>query len=158
MSVCSCKHCLTFLQAQARLNESSQKLDLLKFSLEQRLSELPKNHPKSNLIVEELTMVSSPPLSPRQSIMSTSNKYSTVAKPAALTGNKTESIQSHSTLDVRLMGCQDLLENVPGRSKTASVSLPGWSPSEARSSFMSRGNKNKSGSSRTLSKSDDLSS
>uniref|UniRef100_A0A8C2CYA1 protein kinase C n=1 Tax=Cyprinus carpio TaxID=7962 RepID=A0A8C2CYA1_CYPCA len=134
-------------EAQARLNESSQKLDLLKFSLEQRLSELPKNHPKSSLIMEELTMVSSPPLSPRQSIMSTSNKYSTVAKPAALTG----------TLDVRLMGCQDLLENVPGRSKTASVSLPGWSPSEARSSFMSRGNKNKSGSSRTLSKSDDLS-
>uniref|UniRef100_A0A8C2CXZ4 protein kinase C n=1 Tax=Cyprinus carpio TaxID=7962 RepID=A0A8C2CXZ4_CYPCA len=107
-------------EAQARLNESSQKLDLLKFSLEQRLSELPKNHPKSSLIMEELTMVSSPPLSPRQSIMSTSNKYSTVAKPAALTG----------TLDVRLMGCQDLLENVPGRSKTASVSLPGWSPSE----------------------------
>lgn len=66
--------------------------------------------------------------------------------------------KSAGTLDVRLMGCQDLLENVPGRSKTASVSLPGWSPSEARSSFMSRGNKNKSGSSRTLSKSDDLSS
>ncbi len=92
MSVSICKHCLTFLQAQARLNESSQKLDLLKFSLEQRLSELPKNHPKSNLIMEELAMVSSPPLSPRHSIMSTSNKYSTVAKPAALTGNKTEFI------------------------------------------------------------------
>ncbi|XP_057193806.1 serine/threonine-protein kinase N2 [Triplophysa rosa] len=134
-------------EAQARLNESSQKLDLLKFSLEQRLSELPKNNPKASLIMEELAMVSSPPLSPRQSIMSTSNQYSTVAKPAALTG----------TLDVRLMGCQDLLENVPGRSKSASVALPGWSPSEARSSFMSRGNKSKSGNSRTLSKSDDLS-
>ncbi|KAA0713072.1 Serine/threonine-protein kinase N2 [Triplophysa tibetana] len=134
-------------EAQSRLNESSQKLDLLKFSLEQRLSELPKNNPKASLIMEELAMTSSPPLSPRQSIMSTSNQYSTVAKPAALTG----------TLDVRLMGCQDLLENVPGRSKTASVPLPGWSPSEARSSFMSRGNKSKSGNSRTLSKSDDLS-
>ncbi|XP_051996586.1 serine/threonine-protein kinase N2-like isoform X2 [Xyrauchen texanus] len=134
-------------EALARLNESSQKLDLLKFSLEQRLSELPKNHLKASLIMEELAMVSSPPLSPRQSIMSTSNQYSTVAKPAALTG----------TLDVRLMGCQDLLENVPGRSKTASLTLPGWSPSEARSTFMSRGNKNKSGISRTLSKSDELS-
>lgn len=77
------------MQAQSRLNESSQKLDLLKFSLEQRLSELPKNNPKASLIMEELAMVSSPPLSPRQSIMSTSNQYSTVAKPAALTGNNT---------------------------------------------------------------------
>ncbi|XP_015210724.1 serine/threonine-protein kinase N2 isoform X3 [Lepisosteus oculatus] len=134
-------------EAQARFNESSQKLDLLKYSLEQRLNELPKNHPKSSLIMEELSLVASPALSPRQSIISTQNQYSTVAKPAALTG----------TLDVRLMGCQDLLEVVPGRSKASSVPLPGWSPSENRSSFMSRGSKNKGGSSRNLSKTDDLS-
>uniref|UniRef100_A0A3B1K8T4 protein kinase C n=1 Tax=Astyanax mexicanus TaxID=7994 RepID=A0A3B1K8T4_ASTMX len=134
-------------EAQARFNESSQKLDLLKFSLEQRLSELPKNHPKASVISEELAMVASPPQSPRQSIISSQNQYSTVAKPAALTG----------TLEVRLMGCQDLLENVPGRSKAASVSLPGWSPSETRSSFMSRTNKNRAGSSRNLSKADELS-
>ncbi|XP_066520700.1 serine/threonine-protein kinase N2 isoform X1 [Hoplias malabaricus] len=134
-------------EAQARFNESSQKLDLLRFSLEQRLSELPKNHPKSSVISEELAMVASPPQSPRQSIISSQNQYSTVAKPAALTG----------TLEVRLMGCQDLLENVPGRSKAAPVSLPGWSPSETRSSFMSRTNKNRSGSSRNLSKADELS-
>lgn len=56
------------------------------------------------------------------------------------------------------MGCQDILENVPGRSKATSVALPGWSPSENRSSFMSRTSKSKSGSSRNLLKTDDLSS
>lgn len=74
------------VQAQAVLNDSSQKLDLLKYSLEQRLSELPKNHPKISEVKEELAMAVSPPLSPRQSIISTHTQYSTVAKPAALTG------------------------------------------------------------------------
>ncbi|XP_048352592.1 serine/threonine-protein kinase N2 isoform X3 [Sphaerodactylus townsendi] len=134
-------------EAQARFNESSQKLDLLKYSLEQRLNELPKNHPKSSIIIEELSLVSSPTLSPRQSMISTQNQYSTLSKPAALTG----------TLEVRLMGCQDILENVPGRSKATSITVPGWSPSEARSSFMSRTSKSKSGSSRNLLKADDLS-
>ncbi|KAG8436702.1 hypothetical protein GDO86_007697 [Hymenochirus boettgeri] len=134
-------------EAQARFNESSQKLDLLKYSLEQRLNELPKNHPKSSIIIEELSLVASPTLSPRQSMISTQNQYSTLSKPAALTG----------TLEVRLMGCQDILENVPGRSKAASATLPGWSPSEARSSFMSRTSKTKSGSSRNLLKTDDMS-
>uniref|UniRef100_A0A4W6FI09 protein kinase C n=1 Tax=Lates calcarifer TaxID=8187 RepID=A0A4W6FI09_LATCA len=134
-------------EAQARFNESSQKLDLLRYSLEQRLNELPKNHPRSSSIIEELSLLSSPVLSPRSSIISTQNQYSTVTKPAALTG----------TLDVRLMGCQDLLENVPGRSKAASVPLPGWSPSETRSSFISRANRNRGVSSRNLTKSEELS-
>ncbi|KAA8587742.1 hypothetical protein FQN60_016604 [Etheostoma spectabile] len=134
-------------EAQARFNESSQKLDLLRYSLEQRLNELPKNHPRSSSIVEELSLLASPVLSPRSSIISTQNQYSTVTKPAALTG----------TLDVRLMGCQDLLENVPGRSKAASVPLPGWSPSETRSSFISRANRNRGVSSRNLTKSEELS-
>uniref|UniRef100_A0A673H8M4 protein kinase C n=1 Tax=Sinocyclocheilus rhinocerous TaxID=307959 RepID=A0A673H8M4_9TELE len=138
-------------EAQARFNESSQKLDLLKYSLEQRLNELPKNHPKSSLIMEELSLMSSPALSPRQSFRSTLNHNSTVknqysTKPAALTGK----------LEVRLMGCQDLLDGVPGRSKATSVPLPGWSPSETRSSFMSRGNR-RGTSVRNLSKNDDLS-
>uniref|UniRef100_A0AAQ4Q2U7 Protein kinase N2 n=1 Tax=Gasterosteus aculeatus aculeatus TaxID=481459 RepID=A0AAQ4Q2U7_GASAC len=76
-------------EAQARFNESSQKLDLLRYSLEQRLNELPKNHPRSSSIVEELSLLSSPVLSPRSSIIATQNQYSTVTKPAALTGNWT---------------------------------------------------------------------
>uniref|UniRef100_A0A3Q2CC79 Protein kinase N2a n=1 Tax=Cyprinodon variegatus TaxID=28743 RepID=A0A3Q2CC79_CYPVA len=134
-------------EAQARFTESSQKLDLLRYSLEQRLSELPKNHPRSSAINEELSLLSSPALSPRSSIISTQNQYSTVTKPAALTG----------TLDVRLMGCQDLLESVPGRSKAAPSPLPGWSPSETRSSFISRANRNRGVSSRNLTKSEELS-
>ncbi|KAF7700404.1 serine/threonine-protein kinase N2 [Silurus meridionalis] len=136
----------THSEAQARFNESSQKLDLLKLSLEQRLSELPPQHPKSSVIMEELVFMSSAALSPRHSLVSshthTLSPYSTLAKPAALTG----------TLDVRLMGCQDLLENVPGRSKTVTASLPSWSPSDTRSSFMSRHSR-----SRSLSKTDELS-
>lgn len=76
----------SLFKAQARFNESSQKLDLLKYSLEQRLNELPKNHPKSTIIIEELSLVASPTLSPRQSMISTQNQYSTLSKPAALTG------------------------------------------------------------------------
>ncbi|XP_030669428.1 serine/threonine-protein kinase N2-like isoform X2 [Nomascus leucogenys] len=135
-------------EAQARFNESSQKLDLLNYSLEQRLNELPKNHPKSSSIIEELSLVAaSPTLSPGQSMISTQNQYSTPSKPAALTG----------TLEVRLIGCQDILENVPGRSKATSVALPGWSPSETRSCFMSKTSKSKSRSSGNLLKTDDLS-
>lgn len=73
-------------KAQARFNESSQKLDLLKYSLEQRLNELPRNHPKSSVVIEELSLVTSPTLSPRQSTLSTQSQYSTLSKPAALTG------------------------------------------------------------------------
>lgn len=167
-------------QAQARFNESSQKLDLLRYSLEQRLNELPKNHPRSCSIMEELSLLSSPALSPRSSIISTQNQYSTVTKPAALTGTADQqlrletvvteaqssldvdacalSLSPAGTLDVRLMGCQDLLENVPGRSKAASVPLPGWSPSETRSSFISRANRNRGVSSRNLTKSEEVTS
>lgn len=67
-------------------------------------------------------------------------------------------LPTSGTLDVRLMGCQDLLEHVPGRSKAASVPLPGWSPSETRSSFISRANRNRGVSSRNLTKSEELSS
>ncbi|XP_058294149.1 serine/threonine-protein kinase N2-like [Hylobates moloch] len=135
-------------EAQARFNESSQKLDLLSYSLEQRLNELPKNHPKSSIIIKELSLVAaSPTLSSRQSMISTQNQYSTLSKPAALTG----------TLEVRLISCQDILENVPGRSKATSVALPGWSPSETRSCFMIKMSTSKSRSRGNLLKTDDLS-
>ncbi|NXK26779.1 PKN2 kinase, partial [Arenaria interpres] len=104
-------------EAQGRLQESSQKIDLLRLSLERQLSELSPDHPKRALIKQELVNTSS--LGAQHgSIQPTS-----VIKPTALTG----------TLEVRLMGCQDLLENVPGRSRMTSSSPIGGSPSDLRS-------------------------
>ncbi|KAF1426367.1 Serine/threonine-protein kinase N2, partial [Spheniscus magellanicus] len=104
-------------EAQGRLQESSQKIDLLRLSLEHQLTELSPDHPKRALIKQELVNTSS--LGAQQgSIQPTS-----VIKPTALTG----------TLEVRLMGCQDLLENVPGRSRMTSSSPICGSPSDLRS-------------------------
>ncbi|NXK76206.1 PKN2 kinase, partial [Amazona guildingii] len=104
-------------EAQGRLQESSQKIDLLRLSLERQLSELSPDHPKRALIKQELVNTSS--LGAQHgSIQPTS-----VVKPTALTG----------TLEVRLMGCQDLLENVPGRSRMTSSSPVCGSPSDLRS-------------------------
>ncbi|NXO50016.1 PKN2 kinase, partial [Aramus guarauna] len=104
-------------EAQGRLQESSQKIDLLRLSLERQLCELSPDHPKRALIKQELVNTSS--LGAQHgSIQPTS-----VIKPTALTG----------TLEVRLMGCQDLLENVPGRSRMTSSSPICGSPSDMRS-------------------------
>ncbi|NWH82874.1 PKN2 kinase, partial [Piaya cayana] len=109
--------CKFLAEAQGRLQESSQKIDLLRLSLERQLSELAPDHPKRPLIKQELVNTSS--LGARHgSIQPTS-----VIKPTALTG----------TLEVRLMGCQDLLENVPGRSRMTSSSPICGSPSDLRS-------------------------
>ncbi|XP_032563837.1 serine/threonine-protein kinase N3 [Chiroxiphia lanceolata] len=104
-------------EAQGRLQESSQKIDLLRLSLERQLSELSPDHPKRALIKQELVNTSS--LGARHG----SIQPTPVIKPTALTG----------TLEVRLMGCQDLLENVPGRSRMTSSSPICGSPSDLRS-------------------------
>ncbi|XP_041098686.1 serine/threonine-protein kinase N2 isoform X2 [Polyodon spathula] len=128
-------------EAQARLQESSQKMDLLRLSLERRLSELPQDHSKRDLIKTELTLGSSPsPGVPRSRLQSCSS----FLKPASLTGR----------LEVRLMGCQDLLESVPGRCRVTSLSLPSGSPGDAKSSLKAR--IGRSGSGRHL-KTDELS-
>lgn len=77
---------LCTLQAQCGLSESSQRLDLLKCSLEQRLLELPEDHPKACLIKEELVLASSSAFSSRHSTPYVHNQYSTLSKPSPLTG------------------------------------------------------------------------
>ncbi|XP_060754867.1 serine/threonine-protein kinase N1 isoform X2 [Neoarius graeffei] len=115
-------------EAQCRLSESSQRLDLLKVSLDQRLADLPEDHPKACLIKEELVLASSPTFSSRHGTPYLHNQYSTLSKPSPLTG----------MLQVKLLGCVSLLEVVPGRSRGNPVVLPCHSPGEARS-FMRSG-------------------
>uniref|UniRef100_A0A3Q1GV54 Protein kinase N1a n=1 Tax=Acanthochromis polyacanthus TaxID=80966 RepID=A0A3Q1GV54_9TELE len=73
-------------EAQSRLSESSQRLDLLRDSLDHRLAELPEDHPKASIIKEELVLASSPAFSSRHGAPYLHNQYSTLNKPSPLTG------------------------------------------------------------------------
>uniref|UniRef100_A0A4W5RVU1 protein kinase C n=1 Tax=Hucho hucho TaxID=62062 RepID=A0A4W5RVU1_9TELE len=110
-------------EAQCGLSESSQRCDLLRGSLEQRLLELTDDHPKACLIKEELVLASSSAFSSRHGTPYVHNQYSTLCKPSPLTG----------TLQVRLLGCVGVLEVVPGRSRGTPVVLPCYSPGDGRS-------------------------
>ncbi|XP_017703799.1 PREDICTED: serine/threonine-protein kinase N3 isoform X6 [Rhinopithecus bieti] len=94
-------------EAQAQLQESSQKLDLLRLALEQLLEQLPPAHPLRSRVAREL----------RTAVPGYPQPSGTPVKPTALTG----------TLQVRLLGCEQLLAAVPGRSPAAALA---GSPSE----------------------------
>uniref|UniRef100_A0A8C2Z9R8 protein kinase C n=1 Tax=Cyclopterus lumpus TaxID=8103 RepID=A0A8C2Z9R8_CYCLU len=130
--------------AQARMQESSQKVDLLSLSLERRFSELPRDHPKHAAIKEELLLGTPPSCRiPRKPSSSSSSSF----KPASLTGR----------LEVCLMGCQDLLELVPGRGRVNSISATSVSLSDGRSVKVRAGLSGRSASAKTP-KAEDLSS
>lgn len=132
-------------EAQARMQESSQKVDLLSLSLERRLSELPQDHPKHAAIKEELMLRTSPSsgIPKKQSSAPSSSSF---FKPASLTGR----------LEVCLMGCQDLLESVPGRGRVTNIASP-VSLSDGKSLKVRAGLSGRSANGRTT-KADDLSS
>ncbi|XP_067088044.1 serine/threonine-protein kinase N1b, partial [Osmerus mordax] len=105
-------------EAQARLSEACQRVELLRCSLQRRLQELPEEHPKTRLLQEQLLSSSSC----RLSTPYLTNQYSTLNRPSPLTG----------VLQVRLLGCVGLLETVPVRSRSHGVVLPSYQPAEGR--------------------------
>ncbi|KAG9471572.1 hypothetical protein GDO78_014259 [Eleutherodactylus coqui] len=100
--------------AQSRLHESSQKIDLLRLSLECCLSELPAGHLKQTLIRQDL-----------QSCCTTGGddggmgRFTTVSLIFLYKG----------TLEIHILGCQGLLDSVPGRSRATTGH---GSPNEAK--------------------------
>ncbi|XP_073397224.1 serine/threonine-protein kinase N3 isoform X2 [Dendrobates tinctorius] len=94
-------------EAQSRLHESSQKIDLLRLSLECCLSKLPTGHPKQPLIKQDLqNCPTSGGVWGKEQCLG--QALTPLIKPTALTG----------TLEIHILGCQGLLESVPGRSRT----------------------------------------
>lgn len=124
-------------QAQSNLVESSMKIDILRRALEDCRHQLPATETeKSALIKTEL----------ENSLASNSNLHSPIATNATLKQNNLNkpSPQTRTSkqaavtgkLEIRLIGCQGLLENVPNRIPTTKESS---SPSDIKSIVFSRG-------------------
>ena len=69
---------VSLLQAQAQLQESSQKLDLLRLALEQLLEGLPPAHPLRGRVAREL----------RTAVSGNAQPSGTLVKPTAMTGTR----------------------------------------------------------------------
>ncbi|XP_059175085.1 serine/threonine-protein kinase N2-like [Physella acuta] len=111
-------------EAQTRLGDSSMKLDLMRMSLEERLSEMEPTSSKAVLLKEELSeLLNSTYVTQNRFTTNTQRRNSNYfSKPAALTGK----------LEVRLVGVQGLLEDIPARRKD-NLQLLMSSPGESRS-------------------------
>ncbi|XP_036367861.1 serine/threonine-protein kinase N2 isoform X10 [Octopus sinensis] len=104
-------------EAQHSLAESNQKLELLEISLNRRLEEMEPNSARAQLLKAELQACSPQSGNKDKRVIQFNSNFS---KAAALTG----------TLEVRLVGCQDLLEDIPGRTRRDSLQLMFSSPDD----------------------------
>ncbi|XP_065720031.2 serine/threonine-protein kinase N isoform X5 [Drosophila suzukii] len=106
-------------EAHGRLSESSRKLDLLRYSLELRRQELPVDSPAAQLLKTELQIVqqSTSPAPVTYTSLQTGQGGLLGGKPYQSVSSLGRCASVTGKLEVRLLGCQDLLEDVPGRSR-----------------------------------------
>ncbi|XP_044317931.1 serine/threonine-protein kinase N isoform X12 [Drosophila rhopaloa] len=106
-------------EAHGRLSESSRKLDLLRYSLELRRQELPVDSPAAQVLKTELQIVqqSTSPAPVTYTSLQTGQGGMLGGKPYQSVSSLGRCASVTGKLEVRLLGCQDLLEDVPGRSR-----------------------------------------
>jgi hypothetical protein len=107
-----------YLQAQSSLQESSQKIDLLRLSLETKSNEIRGDSRKSRELKEELEHSSTPTIPPHPLSPVSYTALEPKPPPRGSTLGLSKCAAVTGKLEVRLMGCQDLLEDVPGRTKS----------------------------------------
>lgn len=109
-------------EAQANLLESSQKVDILRKALGFCSMQLPSGSAKQALVKLDLdkSHTATPTIySPQIHYMMKDGGLQQQASPSLLT----KSAAITGKLEVRLIGCQDLLEDVPGRTKNSPADL-----------------------------------
>lgn len=110
-------------EAQANLLESSQKVDILRKALDFCRMQLPTGSPKQAIVKLDLdnSHTATPTVySPQINYMMKDGNPNQSNQPSAVF---TKSSAITGKLEVRLIGCQDLLEDVPGRSKSNPADL-----------------------------------
>ena len=139
---------LVWFQAQQSMSESSQKLDLIRQALDIHRQQLP---PESSIAHDlkaeiEATQAMSPG---SMTFTNLGDPFSTSSQPGMTRNASQRSSTSFSRtssvtgkLEVRLMGCQDLLEEVPGRSRKDQGVFS--SPSDAKSWYKLKSSSSKS--------------
>ncbi|XP_068210041.1 LOW QUALITY PROTEIN: uncharacterized protein [Palaemon carinicauda] len=111
----------TLPHAQQRLEESSHKLDLIRLSLERLRGDLPQGSLMAGEVKRELENSLSASPSPANYV-SLCDKENYPSRRSQALHNKGAAVTGK--LEVRLIGVQDLLEDVPGRSRRDSHSGP----------------------------------